>query len=289
MTRILLSLLASSVAASAQYRAAPFAIGGEHQFSTDVDDGSSFSRSTARLRAGAPLFQNSSTSIGLTTGYVFEDYDFDDAAVEPWSELHRARLGLVATSEVGDRWSYLIAPYASANFESGADFGESLTYGGLAAAWYRFNDNFSFGLGAGVASELEDDVFAFPLVVLSWNINDCVTLSTFPSEGFRYRPGINLSWDVREDLTLGFVYQYQSDQHRLNEDSLAAADGVGEFRQHRLSLAATYRFTDNLGLTAHAGVGLAGELEVQDADGDTVAEEDFDPSLILGVEAAYRF
>lgn len=273
----------------AQTRPFPFAFGTEHQFSADLDEGGSFSRSTFRARGGFPFVLNDETVIALNAGYQFDNYDFDDTLVAPWSDVHRARLGIFASTVLSNDWTLFAAPFLAAEFEDGGDFGDSLTFGGVTAAWYQVTDSLALGLGAGAVSILEDDLAIFPLAVIIWDIREDLTFSTLPPEGFRFRPGANLRWDVRDDLTLALVYQFQFDQQRLAENSEAAENGIGELSQHRISFAATYRFSDNFAVTGHAGLTLAGELEVQDSGGDRLSEEDFDSSLIVGFEAAYRF
>lgn len=288
-TALIATLLTSLPAAQAQLAPAPFLLGGEHQLSSDLDEGGSFSRSAARARVSAPLFLGEDTLVGLSLGYQFENFQFDDLMINPWGDIHRVRLGLVAKQDFADGWSWLALPYVASNAESGADWGEALTFGGLAATWYQFSEKLSFGLGFGINSELEDNLGFFPIVVIDWKLTDNLTLTTIPPEGFRLGPGAALRWDVRDDLSLSLVYQYQSDQHRLAEDSLAAANGLGELRQNRVALAATYHLNENFSLTGHAGMTIGGTLELLDEAGEPLSETEFDSSLVFGLEGSFRF
>lgn len=282
-------LVLSATLAHAQLAPPPFLLGGEYQLSSDIDGGGSFSRSVVRGRVSAPLYLGEDTIVGLSAGYTFESYDFDDLTPEPWGEIHRARLALVAKGDLANDWSWLVLPWVAANAESGADWGESLTYGGIAAAWYQWGDTLALGVGAGFGTRLEDDASFFPILVVNWEFAPDWTLSTIPPEGFQVGPGVNLRWDARDDLSLLLVYHYQGDQQRLDEDSLAAANGVGELRQHRIALGATYRWSENLNFTAHAGLTFGGEIELQNQSGDTLNEGDFDSSLVFGLEGSLRF
>ena len=144
-------------------------------------------------------------------------------------------------------------------------------------------------MGAGFRTSLEDDTSIFPIIVIDWQFAENWSLSTIPPRGFRFGPGVNLRWDARDDLKLSLVYQYQSDQQRLDEDSLSSPNGVGEFSQNRVSLAATYHFTKNLSVTGHLGLTFGGEIELQDSSGDTLSESDFDTSLVFGLEGSLSF
>lgn len=284
----LLSLAPLSLA-QGQFAPPPFLLGGEYQLSADLDEGGSFSRAVARTRVSAPLFIGDDTIIAVSAGYQFESFQFDDLAPDPWSEIHRYRIGLVAKQDFDNGWSFLAIPFISSDAESGADFSETISFGGISAAWYRFSDTLSLGLGVGFGTQLEDSTSVFPLLVLDWQFAENWTLSTIPPEGLPLGPGVSVRWDLRENFSLAFIYQFQSDEQRLDEDSLSAADGVGELRQNRITLAATHRFNRNLSLTAHAGITFGGELELSDSSGDTIEESDFDSSLIFGLEGSLRF
>lgn len=288
---LLVSAISLSLAslASAQFAPAPFLLAGEHQLSSDIDGGGSFSRSVARARISAPIFLGEDTTIGLSVSHQFESFDFDDLITEPWDEINRTRIGLVAKQDLNNGWSWIALPWISSNSERGADWDESLSVGGLGAAWYKVSDTLSLGLGAGFRTKLEDNTSIFPIVVINWKFAENWTLTTLPAEGFRIGAGASLRWDTRDDLSLSLVYLYKSSQHRLDEDSAAAIDGVGEFSQQRLALAATYKLNDNIRFTGHAGFTFGGEIEVQDRSGDTLSERDFDSGFIFGLQSSWRF
>lgn len=289
MNRAAAFLFLSAPFASAQFAPAPFAIAGEHQLSSDLDGGGSFTRSSARIRLSAPLYLGDETIVGISGGYSYDLFDFSGTGTDPWANINRARLGMVAKSDFGDGWSWIALPFVSMDGEEGADWNDSLTFGALGGAWYRYSDRLSIGLGAGFGTRLEDDSFAFPILFLDWKLTEDLTLTTMPPEGLRPGPGASLRWDVREELSIAFIYQFQSDQQRLVEDSLAAAGGVGEYRQQRVAVAATYRPTKNLSLTAHVGYGFGGAIEIFDSSGDSLSERDFDGSLVFGFEGGFRF
>ncbi len=285
----LLASLALAPFAQAQLAPPPFLLGGEYQLSSDLDEGGDFSKSLVRARASAPLYLGEDTIIGLSASYQFESYQFGGTGgVDPWGEIHRSRIALVAKQDLANGWSWLALPFISSNAESGADWGESLSFGGIGAAWYRWSDTFSIGLGAGFSTRLEEDTAVFPLLVIDWQFAENWSLTTIPPEGLPVGPGVSLRWEIRDDFSLALVYQYLNEQQRLDEDS-ATPDGIGELRQSRVALAATYRLNQNFNVTAHAGLTFGGELELQDSSGDTLNESDFDSSLILGLEGSLRF
>ena len=59
---------------------------------------------------------------------------------------------------------------------SGAETGESLSYGAVLSAAYAFGPDLMVGLGAGVFERL-DQSEVFPYVVIDWKINDRLRLT----------------------------------------------------------------------------------------------------------------
>ena len=65
--------------------------------------------------------------------------------------------------------------------------------------------------------------------------------------------------------------------------------GVGEERGVPVFARATTRIGSNMTLHAYAGVVLDGRLRVEDANGNRLSEDDYDPSLMLGLTLVARF
>ena len=279
--------------AHAQSVPAPFLLGGEYQTEADVDDGGSFSRQVARARASAPLYTGEDAFLALSVGYQFESFEFDDLADDPWGDINRTRVGLIAKQDLNNGWSWLALPFFQSNGENDSDFGDSITVGTLALAWYKLSDTLTLGLGGGISGNLEDSVSVFPILVINWEFAPNWTLTTVPPDGFRLGPGASLRWDFREDVSFSLVYQYQSDQQRLDDTASAGfaerIDGIGELRQHRVALTSTYHFTDHLSLTGHIGLALGGEIEIQNSSGRELEKSDFDSTLVFGFEGSWNF
>ncbi len=283
------AFLVSASCAPGEFSPAPFLLGGEYQLSSDLDEGGSVARGLVRARVSAPIYLGEDVTVALSANHQFETYEFDNLTTDPWEEIHRTRVGLIIRQQLQNGWTWIALPWLVSDVERGADTGDSLTGGVISAAWYDLSDTLKLGLGFVVRSRLEDNVTVFPIPIIDWEFADGWTFSTLPQRGFRVGAGASLGWKTHEDLKLSLVYQFLSNQQRLDEDSLASPNGVGEFRQHRLSLAATYRWNENLSLTGHAGFTFAGEIELQDAAGVRLNEDSFDASLIFGLEGAWSF
>ena len=214
---------------------------------------------------------------------------FDDLAANPWGEINRNRLALFAKQDLSNDWSYFVLPWLASNTEFDANVTNAITFGSIGAVWCEVSDTLSLGLGGGFGTGLEDNISFFPILVINWEFAKNWTFTTVPPDGFRIGPGASLRWDATDKTSYALVYQYQSDQQRLEENSSVSANGVGELRQSRVALTATYRFTDHLSITGHAGLTFGGEIEVRDSSGNKLSERDFDSSLVFGFEGSYHF
>ena len=284
---------AFSAAALAQSIPSPFLLGGEYQLEADTDDGGSFSRAVAGARVSAPLYLGEDFFVALTVAHQFESFDFDGFADDPWDELHRTSIGIAGQQKLANGWSWIALAAIDADYESGADIGRSITGGVVTGAWYEFNDTLKLGLGVSASSRLERKISVIPFPIIDWDFAENWAFTTAPPDGFNTGPGVSIRWDGLEDFRLSLVYQFQSDRQRL-DDSAAVGfgdriDGVGEFRQSRVALVGTYLFDENLSLSAHAGVAFGGEIEIRDSDGDSLDENDFDSSLVFGIEGTWSF
>ena len=279
--------------AQAQSIPSPFLIGGEYQLEADTDEGGSFSRAVAQSRVSAPLWLGEDSLLAVSVGYQFESFNFDGFADDPWSDLNRTKIALVAKQDLTSSWSWIALAFVEADNENGADFNESITGGAVGLALYRFSDTLKFGLGLRVSGNLEDDVSIIPIPIIDWDFAENWTFTTTPPDGFSVGPGVSVRWEGLDDLSLSLVYQYQSDSHRLADSAPTGFEnrinGVGEFRQSRVAVVATYHFTEHLSLTGHAGLTFGGEIELNDDEGETLEKNDFDSSLVFGFEGSWNF
>ena len=95
--------------------------------------------------------------------------------------------GAGVTDDIG----IVVGPFFEFAGESKADFGDSLSMGGIFGVRYRFNDTLTAGLGIMARSEIEDDAYVQPWVNLDWGATEDVkvSISGGSSRGGQLRAG----------------------------------------------------------------------------------------------------
>lgn len=267
--------------------------GVKHFFETDIDDGGEFN--LTRYSVGAQI-ENSisnrlSTSIGAN--YSYTEYDFSGngsfTGLDPWDDVNNAGLNLGLRYSISQKWGLFTSHFINFSGESGADFKDSLSVGGIAGFSYSPNRNFYFGLGLIVASRIEDDVIVFPIPFFNWHINERLRLSTTGGEtGSGTRGQLELSYYIGSGLTFGVGAGFSSDRFRL-DDSGIADNGVGELQIAPVTASVSYNLNQNIRVNLYGGAGFFGELELEDSSGDRISEEDFDTVPIIGGNLAIKF
>lgn len=263
---------------------------GEYVFQTDLDDDQgeiSVARGGGVLQLDAPVGDRSRLSFTLQTEYSAYSFDhaesFAQGFEEPWGDVLEHSLSAIFTTQPAERWSYILGGGVGASYEEGAEFEDGLTGRGLAGFNYKFSDSFNAGLGVVVASQIEDDVSVFPLILFDWRITD-----RWRFNGKAGGPGVQLSYAATETLTFALEGDYQNRTFRLSDDG-PAPDGVGRDERLQLALAAEWRATPQVRLRARAGANLWEEYDLLDRNGVQVTDRQADPAPFLGLEFRIDF
>ncbi|MEM9912347.1 MAG: hypothetical protein AAF922_16345 [Pseudomonadota bacterium] len=262
--------------------------GAIHQFDTDLDSGGDFSVSRAYIEPGLTYVLGPVGSVGVAIGYGYSDYSFSSASFRPWSDVNDLSFSIPIRWAVSPDFQIFAAPSLRFDWESGADMEDGFTAGAIVGAGWRISDTLFIGPGVGVFSGLEEDVNAFPVLVLDWQIADNLALKTGSGLGASRGPGLSLEWQASQDWTFGLGSRYEEVRFRL-DDTGPVPDGVGEDRAVPIFLTASWAASERANLTAVAGVETAGRLSVEDSTGLTVSRTDYDPGFFLGFAFNIRF
>jgi hypothetical protein len=266
--------------------------GAVKQFESGLDSGGDFDVSRFYLRFSATRDIGSAWNAGVSLGYGESRYAFSGdsglGAADPWDNIREARISVPVRYRANNGWTFVGIPSLRFSGESGASSSDSTRWGLLAAAAYRFNDRLTIGPGLGVFSEIEDSTDVFPLVLIDWKITDSVSLRTGRGLAASRGPGISLVWTPAQDWRLSLDARYEKTRFRL-DDSGPVPDGVGQDRSIPISLSATYLAATDWELTLLGGVELEGQLRLEDADGNRLAETDYDSAPFAGAIFRFRF
>jgi len=266
--------------------------GAVKQFETSVDSGGDFDVDRYFLRFSANRNIGEAWSAGISLGYGESRYRFSGSPVfdgdDPWGRIRDYRISLPIRYRADNNWSFVGIPSLRYSGEKGADSSDSRKWGVLAAAAYRFSDRLTIGPGFGVFSEIEDSTDFFPILLVDWKITDTLSLKSGRGLAASRGPGLSLSWSPMQNWRFSLEGRYEKNRFRLDDIGIVPG-GVGEDRSIPLALSATYMPDRNLEFTLLGGVEFAGELRLEDSNGNRVADSDYDTAPFAGALVRLRF
>lgn len=260
------------------------------QGSAGLDGGGDFRSYGAALRAGATTPFGRGNVGGLVFNYDYLDFEFSGNGAlgrSPWGSVHRYSLSLPITLRGGDGWTFGVVPSVDWFRESGADWGDSISYGGFLTATKSFGPDRRFGLGVAGFQRIEETIF-FPIVVVDWRINARWRVVNPLPAGPAGPAGLELDYRLTEDWSLGLGAAWRSLRFRLSQDG-ATPNGIGEERGVPVFLRLSRNFGPATSLFLYGGAVVGGELRLDDSNGNRIREVSFDPAPLLGATFSYRF
>lgn len=264
--------------------------GFEHQFRTDIRRGGDFSvsRGTVGLGVRTPLPAEMNLSMRFT--YSMDDYSFrgNGNFGDGWDDIHTLNMGASLSMQLSPDWTIFGGPAFQFARESGASWGDGFIGGGFFGASYRHSDRLTIGGGLGVVSQLEDSARVYPILILEWEINDQLSLTSSTAASATGDTGIELVYQIAGpwETAIGAASRFR--RFRL-DDNGPAPDGVGQDRSIPVWGRVSYTFNDHFKLNVYAGVNAAGNLRLEDSDGNRIARENYDAAAFVGISGALQF
>lgn len=263
------------------------------QSETDLDDDSgSFDYDRWFAAASLNYLWSPRTALGVAVGGGQSSYGFENvtglADGDPWDDLEDYRISVISRFAINDRVSALVIPSWRVDREKGASTGDSQTWGLLAGLSWRLSDTLTIGPGIGVFERIEESTAVFPIVVIDWDITDRWNLSTGSGLAASRGPGLTLSYQATDTWRLGIEGRYEQIDFRLNDEG-PAPGGVGRDEVTPLVLSAEWSPNRRTQIGLFAGAEFGGQLELADADGNTIATSDYDVPFIFGGNISLRF
>jgi outer membrane scaffolding protein for murein synthesis (MipA/OmpV family) len=267
--------------------------GGVHYSEADLKDSSGgFSKDRWFVSAGVDYAWSKRDSIGITLGGGQANYDFNDESGfgggAPWNKIDDTRVSLTGRFGLGETGTLMVIPSLRFNGEKDASSNDSRTLGLYAAVAWRLRENLTIGPGFGIFSRLENGTRFFPILAIDWDISERWNLSTGRGLASSQGPGLNLSYRLNDDWSLGLAGRYENIEFRLADEG-PAAGGIGRDESMPLVFTANLNPSKKLSLNVFAGVVFGGKLRIKDSMDVVVDESDYDPALLLGATFNYRF
>ena len=265
----------------------------QHAFSADLEDVAgdvSISRFAGQVGLTFPTSDRSQIGVSLfseTSLYDFsEDTAFAPSVGAPWEDVQELGLGVTFRDRISETWSYFVGAGIDANYEFGADVGESLTYAGLGGARYEVSPELGLGLGAIVSSRLEEDVFFIAFPTIDWRPSKDWRLATGPGDGRAVE--LRLSYIASEEFTASLFGAFEARGFRLDEDG-PVPDGVG--RDWRVPVGVGLAWTPHpqVQLSLEGGAFVYSELTLDDSNGDEISQVEPDIAPFILGEIRFSF
>jgi hypothetical protein len=262
-----------------------------YQFKTDLDSGGDFDVQRHILRFDATRTVNRQWMVGIGLSFDYEHWNFSGSAglggVDLWDDIFRPGLSVPVFYSPNTQWRFGFIPAVDMAGATGAQAGESISYGAVLSAAYVFGPNLMLGLGGGVFDRL-DEVEAFPYIVIDWKITDRVRLSNPFQAGPVGPAGLELIYTPDPAWQMGLGGAYRSYRFRL-DDSSAVPDGIGQVDFWALFLRVGYQLGRHASLDVQGGALVDGSITIENENAHELGQTDTDPAPFVGVTVRGRF
>jgi len=262
-----------------------------YQFDSGIDSGGSFGASRLLFEGGFTYAPDFRRSVSIAVGYDRTAYDYEGqpgiAPEAPWGTIHTISIGAFVRYGINRKWTLFMIPTLRTTAESGADFGDAITGGGLAGFSYRFGDRLTLGPGIGVISQIEDDPSVFPVLFVNWRIAEKLSLETGGGLGATRGPGLVLNWDPAGKWRVFVGGRYEQTDFRLR-DSGGEQGGIGSNREVPVFGGVIWRIQPGLQVNLIGGVELGGKLGQADAGGKILNEQSYQTAGFIGIGFRFR-
>jgi hypothetical protein len=272
--------------------------GDMYQFQSSIDGGGSFSVNRAYLGARLQYRFSPSLRIGFKLNTEIDSYDFkgggsfaDAAGGTPWTTTQEFSIGGSAEWKIDDRWTIFGSGSARWAGEPDADWGSSFSTSGVIAGSYTFSRDLTLGAGLLASGRLDGSVLFIPSLLIDWTITDRLVVTnvrgpaTYPASA-----GIELIYAIEDDLSFAIGFRYEYRRFRLDDSGpVTIHGGVGTERSFPMWLRLEWRPAPKLRLHLLGGISFGEKLELQNAGGVTIEEQDVKPAPFVALFFGFKF
>jgi hypothetical protein len=276
-----------------------------HQFETDVEDGggTTMARDTAFFGLGHRVALGSDTTLALLGNYTLHAYNFDGGRAAnnrfQWDRVHRGVLAALLGHDINDRWRIIGGGLVRTWGETGAQFDDTITGGLLVGFDYHTSEDFSIGLMVGAISKLGGGAGLLPVPTLKWKFAESWRLNVGMVQLVDPGVGAQLDYQITPEVSLGAGFTFQSRQFRLSDANRITPTtgrpnrtddgGIGQETEIPIFATLRWRPAPKISLDLNGGVAVAGNLRVEDHDGNRIRDDNYDPAGILAFKAQFFF
>ena len=148
-------------------------------------------------------------------------------------------------------------------------------------------------LGFLVRSEIEDDAYVQPVVVVNWGISEALRLSM---EAATSRGGeVRLGYSFNDNWKIGMGIGFRRERFRLNGVDAVIIfagnreNGVGEEEATTVTGRVVYTFDAGPAIELYAGATVDGKFTLENQNGEKIAKSDYDDGGFGGILLKFPF
>lgn len=254
-----------------------------HQFNANLDNGGDVS--VSRYFVQVDLYRI------FGVHYNLHDYSFSDRALlmngKTLDKMHALGLDISLMFKLHEKWNLYLIPSIEFSGESGAEWSNSLIYGGIVAAVHKVNPDFSIGAGVGVFNRLEE-LRAFPMIVIDWKITEKLRLSNPFSGGPSGPAGLELSYEINDNWETGFGGAYRSFRYRLSDEGIVSK-GIFQDRSVPVWGRLSWKNGPHVTIDFSAGAFVAGRMKIENEEGNDITEDNYDAAPFIALTVSVNF
>jgi hypothetical protein len=262
-----------------------------YQFPAHLGGGGTLSLTGVLVSADVVKQFDRRLGVGLSFNYDFFGYTFSGdtgfPVNQPWAEVQRLGFSLPVFLGLSETWQLLVTPTAQFSGEIGADWGESMIYGGSLVLLNTKNKKRIFGIGLGGYAHLEE-IRIFPFPVIKWQITDRLRLANPFRSGPAGPAGLELSYALKKPWEIGLGGAYRSYRFRLDARG-PVPHGIGEHSTIPVFVRLSYKPAPVFGVDVYAGATFLNKLYLDDRDGDNLYRTKHSVAPLLGASVSGRF
>lgn len=244
------------------------------------------------ITAAIPVNESTDATLTLdqtSTAYEFDSFgSFGGGRTDPIDFGLRYGIGATVNHSLDSDWTTFAGASLNSTGEIGADFDDSITFGGYLGLMYHVHEDLSVGLALGGFTQLEDEFAFFPVPTVRWQIDDYWRL-VVGGNTTSGRPGAEITYHLNEAWEVGLGISYDRKQFRLEDDNDDAPGGVFEDSSVPVMFLASWKPEPNLRVSGIIGSVVYREMKIQSESGDGQGDAAISPSFLIGVFAEYRF
>ena len=214
-----------------------------------------------------------SGAVGLVPGVTDPD-PFDDSRI--------FSITPVLNSVNPDSWSWTAGFTVESGGESGADFSDTVSVGGLVIASYPITSSLRIGGGITAQQSISrGDIAVIPIPIFDWRLSDDWRVRTARRGlALAYQP--NFAWEYALTVT------FERREFRLDDEGPIPGGGVID-RTFPVHFTVAYKPHPRFNFRGRIGSNVWSELDVYTDGGARLTDVERGPALSGGIELSIRF